>query len=426
MNETGTCSQHTLGELTREESERVGAAAPVVLSCTKYDGLVPSADYFKGRTIHSADISHYKLVKRGWFAYATNHLAEGSIGLQDRFDTAGVSPIYTVFSCTDEVEPAYLFRLLKTDTLVNAYRIHEQATVDRRGAVRYREFAKISVRLPSLQVQRDSTHLLDTLDAAIAGTDALMTKLRALKQGVLEELLRHGLQAAGRGSDASGRTNGSSESDPIPTGWHMADLAAVIDGIDAGKSPDCLDRPAAIGEWGVLKVSAVNGNGFAARENKALPSPGMADVRYAVHQGDLLMTRANTYEHVGAACIVDEAPDQLLLCDKTLRLRTKASINRRFLLAALQSHAARRQIEVAATGTSGSMKNISQASILRLQIPVPPRAEQDEIVSTVDVISHRLATELAYARKLRLVRQGLVEDCLACRLVLPVTRDGNP
>ena len=67
-----------------------------VLSCTKYDGLVDSLEYFD-KQVFSHDTSKYKVVGRGQFAYATNHIEEGSIGYQDFLDAGLVSPIYTVF-----------------------------------------------------------------------------------------------------------------------------------------------------------------------------------------------------------------------------------------------------------------------------------------------------------------------------------------
>ena len=155
-----------LGELVHERNNRVGRAeSPIVLSSTKYQGLVPSDEYFRGRTIYSSDLSNYKLVRKGWFAYATNHLAEGSIGLQHEFDVACVSPIYTVFECGDAVLPTYLYRLLRSPSLVKAYGLHEQASVDRRGAVRFRDFAKIRIRLPwSLLEQQWLAEIFDTID----------------------------------------------------------------------------------------------------------------------------------------------------------------------------------------------------------------------------------------------------------------------
>jgi type I restriction enzyme, S subunit len=50
-----------------------------VLSCTKYDGLVDSLTYFD-KQVFSQDTSTYKVVAKGHFAYATNHIEEGSIG----------------------------------------------------------------------------------------------------------------------------------------------------------------------------------------------------------------------------------------------------------------------------------------------------------------------------------------------------------
>ena len=86
-----------------------------VLSCTKYDGLVDSLKYF-GKQIFSKDTSTYRLVKKHQFAYATNHIEEGSIGYQDLYDCALISPMYTVFSTNQNtIVDKYLFYLLKTE-----------------------------------------------------------------------------------------------------------------------------------------------------------------------------------------------------------------------------------------------------------------------------------------------------------------------
>ena len=61
-----------------------------------------------------------------------------------------------------------------------------------------------------------------------------------------------------------------SESGPVslPKGWVVTTVGDVIISIDAGKSPDCPDIPASSGEWGVLKVSAVQPDGFKSQENQ--------------------------------------------------------------------------------------------------------------------------------------------------------------
>jgi type I restriction enzyme S subunit len=266
--------------------------------------------------------------------------------------------------------------------------------------------------------QQRIAEILNTVDETIRNTELLIAKLKQVKQGLLQDLLTRGI------GDNIGLRAPTPQSEPvgngaigrIATSWKVVPLAGVLDGIEAGKSPDCPDRPAASGEWGVLKVSAIKAEGFDQRENKVLPNRSLVDPRFEVQHGDLLISRANTYELVGLACLVEGHPDRLLLCDKTLRLRTVASVNRKFVLHALETVHARRQIQVHATGTSGSMKNISQAAIAGVLIPLPPRDEQDRIVSILAAVGSRVDAERAWREKLRLLKIGLMEDLLTGRV----------
>src|SRR3954471_22309326 len=97
-------------------------------------------------------------------------------------------------------------------------------------------------------------------------------------------------------------------------------LGAYLRGIETGKSPAAENTPAGEGEWGVLKVSAVQADGFAALENKVVRDAGHIRPEYEVRPGDLLMTRANTEALVGLACVALAPPPRLMLSDKTLRL----------------------------------------------------------------------------------------------------------
>ena len=77
-----------------------------VLSCTKYHGLVPSLKYF-GRKVYSDDTSNYKVVPNRHFAYATNHIEEGSIGYQSELSKGLVSPMYTVFKTVEAIDDQF-------------------------------------------------------------------------------------------------------------------------------------------------------------------------------------------------------------------------------------------------------------------------------------------------------------------------------
>lgn len=178
-----------IGDIAREVSHRnkSGAALPV-LSCTKHRGLVRSEEYF-GKRVFAEDTSGYRVVRRGEFAYATNHIEEGSIGYQDLCDAGLVSPIYTVFKTESRVDDRYLFRVLKSPLLVHLYQVNTSASVDRRGSLRYKEFAKIKIWLPLEDEQRAITDVFDTCDAELTLLRRQRDALNLQKRGLMQRLL---------------------------------------------------------------------------------------------------------------------------------------------------------------------------------------------------------------------------------------------
>lgn len=63
-----------------------------------------------------------------------------------------------------------------------------------------------------------------------------------------------------------------------------------------------------------------------------------------------------------------------------------------------------------------SMKNISQASIRAVQIPLPPLSEQQGIGKRVNQIEQKLETEIDQFTKLQFVKKGLMDDLLTGRV----------
>jgi len=174
-------------------------------------------------------------------------------------------------------------------------------------------------------------------------------------------------------------------SQSVPNGWEVTRLGDVLASIDAGVSPQALARPAQQNELGVLKVSAVTWNEFRPFENKALTEDFDATDCPRVQRGDLLLSRANTVELIAAPVIADNDYPNLLLSDKTLRLVPKSNIGYApYLLRVLRTKAARQYSESHATGTSGSMRNVSQETIRGCPIMLPPLPEQRRIADILD------------------------------------------
>jgi len=200
----------------------------------------------------------------------------------------------------------------------------------------------------------------------------------------------------------------------VPEGWIWVNLNELLQGIVAGKSLRAEKRPAADNEKGVLKVSAVTWGIFQPQENKALPLGADTTGIPTPKAGDLLITRANTKELVGAVVIVDTDYPNLILSDKTLRLDLDSEkLDKRFIMLGLRSRWVRSVFESGAIGTSESMRNISQDKMRTAPIALPPLAEQKRIVAKVDEL-HALCDQLAgEATAASTARQRLLSAILA-------------
>lgn len=199
---------------------------------------------------------------------------------------------------------------------------------------------------------------------------------------------------------------------PLPDGWQWVSMGQLVNGSEAGWSPSCDARPRREGHWGVLKVSAVSWGEFDAEANKELPLDLTPRPEYEVHEGDFLLSRANTAELVARSVVVRKCPAKLMLSDKLIRLDVSRHVDRNFLNMANNALHSRAYYAANASGTSSSMKNVSREVVLSLPVALPPYAEQERIVKRVTEL-RRLCTEL---RK-RLVCQLSVQSKLADVLV---------
>lgn len=206
----------------------------------------------------------------------------------------------------------------------------------------------------------------------------------------------------------------------VPKSWIWVRFAEVVNRSEAGWSPRCDDGPRRNGAWGVLKVSAVSWGEFRSHENKQLPSNLAARAKYEVREGDFLISRANTAELVARSVVAKSPEPRLMLSDKLIRLEISAFANRHFVNLVNNAQFARAYYAENASGTSGSMKNVSRQVILNLPIPLPPLAEQHRIVARVDELRGLCADLRQHLQQAQATRQTLRMPWYArsCRIEL--------
>ncbi|PZT76861.1 restriction endonuclease subunit S [Streptomyces sp. AC1-42W] len=291
----------------------------------------------------------------------------------------------------DGIDPYFLAYAIKVRTPEILRMVEE--TSHGTGRLDTARLQDLEIGVPSMAEQRRIVAAHAAFERRISGLQGMLSKIGVTEQAVVAQSI---FETRNRIS-----------------------LGDWLDRIDAGKSPLLEDVPAGDAEWGVLKVSAVQAGWFKGAENKVVRSLELINPQYEVRPGDLLMTRANTEQLVGLACIARDPAPKLMLSDKTLRLVLKsARAEVGFVELALLSSDVRRQIMGSATGTSGSMKNIGQAAVSQLLVPDVPVKTQRQIVAATAASRRRCSNMRDQIAKLRTVRQGMVEDLLSGRVLL--------
>ena len=173
--------------------------------------------------------------------------------------------------------------------------------------------------------------------------------------------------------------------DPVdnPHRWGVSKLGDVIQGLQGGKN---VRAGSGRSGYRILKVSAVTDGVFDPMMSKPAPSDYVPPRAHFVRVGDLLISRANTSALVGATAIVEHEAPGVLLPDKIWRFvwRTDSLIEATYLDSLLKTSPMRAALSAMATGTSGSMKNISQSKLKTLPILLPPLCVQRRYTETVE------------------------------------------
>lgn len=159
-----------------------------VLSCTKHQGFVRSLDYFKNQ-VFSRNLAGYRIIRRGDIGYPANHVEEGSIGVQEAYDAALVSPIYVVMQPFGEIDTYFLQRQLKLDYFRQEFARVTNSSVNRRGSLRWEQFSQIEVLVPDVKEQRAVSRCLRDGEAELHVLQRRLAKAKAERQGMMQQLL---------------------------------------------------------------------------------------------------------------------------------------------------------------------------------------------------------------------------------------------
>jgi type I restriction enzyme S subunit len=243
----------------------------------------------------------------------------------------------------------------------------ESASQTAQPALSLTKFKKLAVPLPPLEEQRRIATILDKADALRQKRRIALQKLDSLTQSIFLDMF----------------------ADPVANGFSfpMVPVSSFVSQFETGKSIAPNEDENADSRFRVLKVSAVTSHDYRPEESKPIPDGYLPPESHFVKPGDLLFSRANTADLIGATAYVASAEKNRLLPDKIWRFiwRDTAKIEPLFVWFLFRQPSIRRAIAQLATGTSGSMKNISQEKVLGIRVGLPPIAKQRRFASAVSL-----------------------------------------
>jgi len=261
------------------------------------------------------------------------------------------------------IDPAYFAHFFRTREY--RQRVSALAAGVNINNLRNEHLDEFRIPLPPLPEQRRIAEILDKADALRVKRRAALAQLDTLTLSIFLDLF----------GDAGENSKG----------WPLQRVSDYVAEFQGGKSIESESDESVETRNRVLKISAVTGMKFLVHESKPAPDSYEPPIEHFVRPGDLLFSRANTTELVGAVAYVNSTPQNILLPDKLWRFvwRQPIKVEPFFVWALFQTPTIRREIERRATGTSGSMKNISQEKVFGISTILPPLRLQQEFARRV-------------------------------------------
>jgi len=126
------------------------------------------------------------------------------------------------------------------------------------------------------------------------------------------------------------------------------------------------------------------------------------DGKLEVRVGDLLFTRKNTPELVGACAYVRETQSRLMIPDLIFRFKflPGAPVEPQYIHGLFTNQSKRSRIQALAGGSASSMSNISKSKLLSLPVELPPVDLQTKYVQRIEQIAAMKQQQSAHLARL--------------------------
>jgi type I restriction enzyme, S subunit len=388
----------TLGQIVRLE---YGASLP---ESARLSGTIP--------VIGSAGIvgSHDKPLVKGPGIVVGR---KGSIG-KVTWVTTDFYPIDTTYYAVPigDVDLRWAYHVLASSKLARLNRATGVPGLNRDDVHDHR------LRIPPPLQQRAIATVLDSIDAAIEHTQALISATDTFGKSLIQELLTKGVrgwhsewkQAPGIGA--------------IPADWEVGTLGTACD-VASGIAMAPTRIPAK-NVWRYLTVAHVQAGHVSIADPRFIEASARERDALALITGDVLMVEGHAQvSQLGRAALVPEEASGFVFQNHLFRVRAKRSAcDPRFIAAYVNGQSGRRYF-ASFGGTTSGLHTVSAANVRALPIPLPPISEQRRIADLVSAIEAARAAANEELQSRHAVKDRLARALLSGDVSAPWERDGR-
>ena len=145
---------------------------------------------------------------------------------------------------------------------------------------------------------------------------------------------------------------------------------------------------------------------FDSNEYKFINEEIPKDAYCWLKNGDFLIERSNSVEYVGICAIYTGKDNEFMYPDLLMRFRTQDNLSKKYIHTALVSPFNRSYFMSNAKGAQKTMPKINQECVVNTMIPLPPLAEQKEIVTQVEKYLQSVsALKIQITERIQLTKQ---------------------
>lgn len=273
--------------------------------------------------------------------------------------------------------------------------------------------------LPSIQEQSLIGEGLKNLDTAIQETEAIIEKLKAVKQGLLHDLLTRGIDANGELRPPQSEAPHLYKESPlgwIPKDWDCNLLSESFTVLGGKRLPAGHAYSETSTKFKYLRVTDFFEKSYKTEELKNLQEKTFKALeQYEIKPEQLYISIAGSIGHVGIHRVNPKEDARTIITENAARLIPTSEFNLEFSSAYMNSSSVQNQVSIE-KGTGGGVPKLALFRIENFKLAWPCKKEQNVISKKINSVNKRIRHETQYLDKLRLTKSGLMDDLLTGRV----------